>query len=73
MKQYQIETGNYEKIAKGKSMIESAINIFKKFPPKSASLLTRMRTFKHQNTKEDNWYYIDTKTLLRKAGYKIRL
>lgn len=76
---YIVETGSYKKIIKAGSLEAAVESVFILYPPKNPSFLTRVRE-KHslkdkwgylQNKEEIQWHYIDTKAMLKKAGYKI--
>ena len=72
---YQIETARFSKKFEGKDMESAAVACFKRYPPKDASILTRMKLAYPQigetNKKAARWHYIATTVLLKKAGYKV--
>jgi len=73
-KDYIVETGDYRKIIKKARTLEGAVkSAFILYPPKHPAILTRVRLVKsNRKDKEGVWNYVDTTTMLRKAGYEIK-
>lgn len=71
-KNYIVETGNYRKKIKGARTLTGAIlSAFILYPPKNIAVLTRARLqIPNRKDPEGVWNYIDTKVMLKKAGYK---
>ncbi|MEK6884525.1 MAG: hypothetical protein AABY22_33140 [Nanoarchaeota archaeon] len=75
-KKYIVETGKgYSKKIKGASSLEGAVqSAFILYPPRNPGVLTRVKEDIQLNTrkKESMWQYIDSKVMLKKAGYKVK-
>ena len=71
---YIVETANYHKKIKGaRTLMGGAVSAFIMNPPKNPSILTRVKediTLSRTN-KQSQWHYIDTKEVLKKAGYLV--
>jgi len=75
---YIIETGDYKIKESATTMMDATVLAFILKPPKNPSMLTRIKrergnhlTGIKEKTKEYVWHYIDTRVLLKKAGFKV--
>jgi len=68
---YVIETGDYRKEENAETIMGAVISAFILKAPKNPAILTRIKR-KGGNPKKGKefiWHYIDTREILKKAGY----
>jgi hypothetical protein len=63
---YYIESGNQRWQQVGEDLTDAVVKAFKRKAPKKPGLLTRCR-----RTGEP-WQYIDTTSMLKESGYKVK-
>jgi len=73
LKDYIVETGDYQKTIEAGSLEAATESAFILWPPKNPSTLTRVKAKRPLKLKRGDglWHYIDTRIMLKKAGYKV--
>ena len=72
LRDFIVETGHYKKTIEAGSLEAAVKSAFILWPPKNPALLTRVRAKRPLKQKRGDglWHYIDTRVMLKKAGYK---
>ena len=74
LKDFIVETGDYRKTIEAGSLEAAVESAFVLWPPKNPAILTRVKEKRllRQKKGKSLWCYIDTRVMLKKAGYKVR-
>ena len=71
LKDFIVETGDYKKTVEAGSLEAAVKSAFILWPPKNPSIITRVKAKRPLKRGDGLWYYIDTKVMLKRVGYKL--